>query len=372
MNIVEKNKHLERKAYLDFIKIIAIYLVCLYHYNNLNMEFLVKSEFGTYRNYFIKCIESSAVPLFFMVNGTLMLNSNKELDLKRHIKKIIRTAILTLLWGIILLLIIAFIRGKEYTFDSFIKSWWTWENGAINHLWFLQALVCIYILFPIIKNLYDREDKKLLSYFLGVTFILSFGNVFLNILYNIYEFSQGQNIELYSNFNYFNNFNIFRGIHSYTIVYFIIGGILSKYLEEKGKYLKLYKLIAIFFIGVFLLFLYGVMMSRSNGWIYDTVWDGYSTIMTMIIAISIFSIAFKLEDILKKFYKILYIIGDNTFGIYLLHVIVGIGLTPIYKSIPKSQSIILNLLYPVIVMTISLILTITLKKIPIIKRLFKI
>ena len=63
----------------------AIYFVCFYHYNNLNIDFLSNPSISTYFNYFIRGIASTGVPLFFMVNGELMLN--KDYDLKKHIKK---------------------------------------------------------------------------------------------------------------------------------------------------------------------------------------------------------------------------------------------------------------------------------------------
>lgn len=94
-----------RYKYLDLLKCIGIYMVCFYHFNTLNFDFL-QGNIKNYFYYFIKGIFSICVALFFMVNGALMLN--KELNLKKHIKKILKLIILTYIWGSIQLLIYIF------------------------------------------------------------------------------------------------------------------------------------------------------------------------------------------------------------------------------------------------------------------------
>lgn len=44
----------ERLIYLDFLKVLAIFFVCFYHYNNLNIDFLTNQKISVYFNYFLK------------------------------------------------------------------------------------------------------------------------------------------------------------------------------------------------------------------------------------------------------------------------------------------------------------------------------
>lgn len=126
----------ERFVYLDFIKVLAIYFVCFYHYNNFQIDILSNPSFLTYSSYFIKCISSTGVPLFFMVNGALMLT--RKYDLKKHTKKIINIIALTVIWGIITLIILAYIYCTNYSKAGFINALWFWQPGAINHLCFYR------------------------------------------------------------------------------------------------------------------------------------------------------------------------------------------------------------------------------------------
>lgn len=363
----------KRLVHLDFIKTFAIYLVCFYHFNNFRIDFLGANDFGLYRNYFLKGIASTAVPLFFMVNGYLMLNSKRKLSLKNHTMKILRISIVTVIWSIILMYFASILKGNEYnTIKSFLYSLSTLESGTLNQLWYIYALICIYILYPIIKELYDKEDKKLLYYFLATFFIFSFGNVFLNIIYNIVEFINGKNTFIDNGYNFFRLTNVYRGISAFSFVYFIIGGLLGKYIEENMENIKTYIFIIALIIGQSLLFAYSVIMTISNGVTFDIVFPGYDTIMTLIMSISIFVISFKLEDKLSKLSGILKIIGDNTLGIYFIHEIVGWALIGYYRSIPYSTNIFMNIGFGFVVMGISLLISLIIKKIPIIKKILKI
>ncbi|HBF7094557.1 TPA: acyltransferase [Clostridioides difficile] len=359
----------ERLIYLDFIKVLAIYFVCFYHYNNFNTDFLSNPSISTYLSYFIKGIASTGVPLFFMVSGALMLNRNYNLN--KHIRKIINIIILTIIWGMITLLILSPIKGNSYSIPGFVKALWTWEQDTINHLWFLQTLVCVYILYPLIKEVYDIEGKKVLNYILIVIFIFTFGNVLLNMVANIVESILGINYITNHEFNFFNNFNLFRGFYAYTLVYFIVGALLLEKLKNDMR-INVNQIIMIFIIGISTLFLYGVMMSNSNKEVYGTVWNGYDTIMTLLMCISIFILSYISNSKLDKLSSVVQLIGENTLGIYFVHRMVGSILKPYYITLTFSTSIISNLVFGIVVMAMSLIITLVLKRIPIIKSLFKI
>lgn len=359
----------ERFIYLDFIKVLAIYFVCFFHYNNFNMNFLSNPSMLTYLSYFINGIASAGVPLFFMVNGALLLNRNYNLE--KHIKKTITITVLTIVWAIITLLILSQINGSSYSIFGFFKALWNLELGTVSHLWFLQALVCIYILYPLIKEVYDIEDKKVLNYILVITFIFTFGNELLNMLVNMLGSILGINYLAIKRLNFFNDFNVFRGFYAYSLVYFIIGAKLLEKLRDDMK-INIKQMIMIFTIGISVLFLYGVIMSNSSKEIYDNVWNGYGTVMTLLASISIFILSYVVKNKFNKVSGIIQLIGENTLGIYFIHRMVGSALKPYYITLNFSTSILSNLIFGFIVMIISFIITLLLKRIPIIKSLFKI
>ena len=177
------NRETKRITSLDLVKSLAIFFVCFYHYNNFDINILGDKEFTKYLAYFIKGVAGCGVPLFFMANGAILLNKN--LDIKKHLKKTVKITILTGIWGILTLLILMPIKGEYMSISEIVKSLITMKMGWINHLWFLPALVCIYIIFPIIKSAYDSNKSEIIFYFLFIVFILTFGNTFINMLGNI-------------------------------------------------------------------------------------------------------------------------------------------------------------------------------------------
>lgn len=360
-------KDKKRYKYLDFLKFIGMYMVCFYHFNTLDFNFL-HGSLKNYFYYFVKGIFSVCVALFFMVNGALMLN--RELNLKKHIKKILRLIIFTYIWGSIQLLVYMFIKGDVYTIGSFINSLLDWKQGRINSLWFLHALTCIYILFPLIKCVYDNKDKHIIKYVLVSVFLLTFGIVFLNMGINVLQFLKSSTGIQRTFFDIFiDKFNPYKGFQAYALVYFIIGGILFNKLENKEINISTLKINIFYSISLILLFLYGLIMSFSNKEIYDIVWNGYDTIMTLIMCIGIFIVAFRMEGKLYRFEKIIQLIGENTLGIYLIHGLVGHALRPLYLSL--NAGLIINILLILLLMFICLGIVLILKKIPIVKELFK-
>jgi surface polysaccharide O-acyltransferase-like enzyme len=355
----------ERYEFIDLLKAIAIFLVVMGHNSNLKTNFLEEESLFTYFNYLTRTLLCVCVPTFFFVNGALLFN--KDFNLKKHIRKIISIIILTVIWGAITLLVLMPIKGEYMSFIEFAKSLWYWKIDWINYLWFMQALVIIYIFFPLMKIAYEKEIN-ILYFFLAAAFIMSFGNVFLSNCANIFEFVIGKNY-IESNFNFFNNFNAFSYIYGYAIVYFILGGLFlkhkDKFYEKKWEGIA-YATIA---ISIILLTLYGVLMTKCNGEMYDIIWNGFEMIPTlcMVIAIYVLSLRYKGKN---KFSKLITLISKNSFGIYFVHWSWSFLLIKFIKEIPYSDNFIAALLYALFTLLLSLLTVLLLKKIPIAKKLF--
>jgi surface polysaccharide O-acyltransferase-like enzyme len=355
----------ERYNSLDLLKFIAIYFVIVYHFNKLPTNFLINDGFVLFRNYYIRAFLSICVPLFFFVNGALLLNRN--FNLKKHTIKIIKIVFLTEFWGLITLIILMFIRGEYLSFPEIVTGTLHLKLGWNNHLWFLQALTVIYIFFPMIKNAYDN-NKNIFNFFLIVTLILTFGNVLLFICANLCEFLFGIN-HFQNNYNFFFDFNALKGNWDYSLGYFMLGGI---FLTLKDRInIKNQNKVAIISIAISTLFLmlYGIIVSKNNEEIYDITWYGYNTVFTLINIIAIYTLTLSYKGIgtIGSFIKT---VGENSLGIYLLHMFFGYALLPVYEKLIFSTGLFMNLIFSLIILLISLFISLMLKRIPIIKQLF--
>jgi len=264
-------------------------------------------------NYFINTFISCCVPIFFAVNGALLLN--KPLNLKKHVKKTIKIIILIYFWSAITLLLQMPALGKlslkdyfTYIFSSLL--------GYNNHLWFLTQIVMIYIMFPLFKYLFDKSKK----YY----FALMCLGIFFTLGYSIVDsFCIITGFEIMHIFNYIRNtyLPIFDSYYSFALVYFMVGGFIQykyKFIREKINVKKLYKIIfnismVVIIIGM-MVFSYFYGKARNVG---DNVWCGYSYSSSFIIVCCLMLMGIVNDN--QKHTKAISIISNQTMGIYLLH-----------------------------------------------------
>ncbi|MEX2513685.1 MAG: acyltransferase family protein [Cyclobacteriaceae bacterium] len=359
----------ENFDFLDLLKSIAIYFVIIYHFRYMEIDFMDHGNFSVFLNYFLSTIFSTCVPIFFFINGALLFNKS-NLDLKRHFFKILQIGALVFAWGVITQLALLLIRNESMSLSEMIKNIWKLKEGWVNHLWFLKAVVVIYIFFPILYTSY-KEKKEHLWFFFAFVLLLTFGNTFYSNLKSVLAFFLDKNMQLMPK-NHFGNFNPFFGFYGYSIGYFILGGITFANRHFLiGKTFRIFSLLTLFFSMV-LLFLYGVIASLSQKEIWDTVWYGYDTIFTAVNVICIFVLSLNYQHHGGMVGKAIALIGRNSLGIYLTHFIVGNFLDPYYLMLILSPSFLSNMAYAFVILFFSLGVVVLFKQLPIIKYLFKI
>lgn len=121
------------------------------------------------------------VPLFFILSGVLLLNK-KELTIHNCIFKYTKRIFLALLiFGIPYALLIQFFDTRMVSVGMLWKSvTMTLNNESFSHLWYLFAMIGIYVSLPVLKVIVDKASDNLLRYFLVALFILNFCVPFVN------------------------------------------------------------------------------------------------------------------------------------------------------------------------------------------------
>jgi surface polysaccharide O-acyltransferase-like enzyme len=359
----------KRIDYIDLLKGVAIYLVIIYHFNSIPIDFIGGESRWCYFNYFIKSIFSTCVPIFFFVNGMLLLNK-ETIDIRKHLFKIIKIILLTVIWGGITLITLSFIRREMLSPLTILKGIWLFKYDWNGYLWFLAALVVIYIFYPLLYISY-KTNRPIFYFFFISVMLFTFGNTLVGNFGTVVSFFI--NKFMHSNFqvNYGSGFNPFHGIKGYSIGYFMLGGIMYNYRSilntQKYKFIAIISII----ISMFLLFLYGVIVSLRANAMWDIVWNGYDTIFTLINVVAIFIISMQYKS-QGQIGQLINLIGQNSLGIYFVHIIIGNLLKPLYAQIELSAMLVLNIIYALVILFCSLFLVIGLKRIPIVKYLFSI
>lgn len=357
-----------RYAHIDLLKTIAIFFVIIYHGTFYDYDITNNRSLLTLCLYYGRTIFSICVPVFFFVNGYLLLNRN--FDLKKHLEKCLKYIALTFIWGFILMLIHTIMAGEALDIGTVAlgvfkidKKW------SLNHLWFMGALICIYIVFPLLKNSFD-SDRRSFLFFTASTAVLTFGYVLVNQLMTFSGYVFHHNITSIK-YPLITMFNPFRGSYGYTFVYFCVGG-LTKQCEERILSTSAFKRNIISVAGIilscFFLFLIGVFFSLFNDKkLWDVVWNGYNTVFTFFNVFLIYVLSLSLSNVGNL--KLVQWISRNTLGIYFIHVSMIRLSRPWMLAHPKFCTLPGNVVYAFIIMLICLMICFLLKKLPILRHL---
>ena len=303
-----------------------------------------------------------------MVNGTLLLN--REYSLERHLHKIVMIAVLFLVWSAITLISLAPLFGDHYSASQFIEAIYYTKEGRTTHLWFLNAMVYLYLMSPLIKTLYDKHEKRYTAYLWVLVFICTFGIVLFNNLVNSFGYLSNNAAWQVKHIDLFLWINPFSSQFSYVLVYFIAGG----WIANNIKTIKASNTIWILLLlGSWLfLFLFGLIKTIIHGELYDTTWNGYNTVMTLLMSMSVFVLCSRIHLPHTKLKKAITTISTNSLGIYFIHIPVGFWLAGYYEKFAISNYLLVDICYALFLVVVSLIISMILKKIPVLERLVKI
>ena len=120
-------------------------------------------------------------------------------------------------------------------------------------LLFIERLLAVYIIFPILKYLYDNNEK-LYNYLFIIVCIFTIGVNLLNLIMNIFQaiYSNFKLIKLSIN-NFINELNIFN-LEYYYLYYFMLGTYLYKYKNKLMKHIKKINVLSLCFIIIVILY----------------------------------------------------------------------------------------------------------------------
>lgn len=355
----------KRETSLDLMKCIAMFFVLSCHTTYYTYDIL-ENDISAYIGYFYRVFVSMSVPIFFFVNGFLLFR--KEYELKKHVKKTIRLFLLSELWWCINIVASLLIEHCEVSvrdlFDFFIAG----RDGWTNHLWYMGALVCIYIFFPLLKETYDRNTKVFIYFFI-VCIILTMGNQLINEMGTIVNnvFRDGTRL---ITINWFKTYNPLREIHGFAFVYFCAGGIANLTFlkwEKLSEKKKVFVAVALIVISSFSLFGMGVLNTHIIGYIWDISWYGYNEIFTLVNVACVYVICANW----KKDIFIIRSISQNTLGIYFLHIILIFLCEKIVSGFVWIKVLPFNMLYSLFLLVVSWLICVVIRKIPIIRGLIQ-
>jgi surface polysaccharide O-acyltransferase-like enzyme len=337
---------MKRNLSLDLLKILACFSVVVLHVTGRNVQ--VENDYNiSHFLYYLACI---AVPVFFMVNGYLMLNK-KKITYSYIFSKITNILIIVFSWNFLIMLVKIVLKGELTnpfieTLESFI------QRGYFSQFWFFGALIIIYLSLPVINKYFNNKHYAiyLTCVSIGICLLIDFISLIRSMQgYTIVQINVIQTFRLWTWF-----------------AYYLLGGLLGK-AEIKTNILKIINVKVNFVILVLSLLLSNIYQYNISK-IYKLFYAEYfyDNIITFIYVISLFILLLR-TNFKNKDREILFI-GSNIIGIYILHTTI---ITVISKVV-RLDNVVVNTLSILIVFILSLTASSILSKIPFFKKIISI
>lgn len=161
-------KH-ERIFWLDATRVVAIIGVVLLHVAAPHLlQFRHSAAEDWHIANIIDALTRPAVPLFFMVSGALLLGRHIEISQLKH--RLTRLIIPLVAWSIIYLALRSIIDPNVDVIGLALR---TPIAPAMYHLWFLYALIGLYLCLPLVGPAIQAASPTHLRYGLGLWLLAS-------------------------------------------------------------------------------------------------------------------------------------------------------------------------------------------------------
>lgn len=348
-----------RYDYIDLLKIIAIIMVIILHTIQFNFDFITTNNIKRYISFLIRII-CEGVPIFVCINGFLIIN--KDFDLNKHLKKTLRIFVIMIIWCIVDIISIKLIKHENINIKAIVNNVLLTDitNKYTGPLWFLQNLIMLYLIFPVLKIVHDN-CKKIYNY---LFIVVAFFTVGMNFLLNVITILQNiTNFDIKNFYVFLERYNPIS--NGSFIFFFMLGGYIF---ENKGiLQIKKYRVIpiSIGILSILSAFGMGVIISKTSGKVVSGGFN-YSTIFMMGIIIALFSIFCNYENKNYIHNKLIMDLGKNSLGIYLVHKVI----IAIMNEYLITEGIIIGKIFqPFIVLIFSYIIVKIIKKIPMLHKI---
>lgn len=314
MNSIFKNN---RIIYIDLLRVLSIVAVVILH---ITADVLTRTNDFTSGSWWINNLLNSiarfAVPVFFMISGAMILRTKITSYREFYLKRVLPLVIPLVSWSFIYALYNQYmILKSNLSVFEFLKVFG--YNLLLDrnyvHLWFLYAIIAVYMTVPLVSKLVRSVEEKDIRYYLILWFTVSIG----------YRFVTDTILQLTGEYFYTPLLTIpfFTGY----LGYFVLGYYLYNYeIPLKARNL-------IFNLGIISFFLTPIatyFVSLQDG-VLDEMFYGNYSITTFFMAIGMFLYFKEKETQLQASinYKVKKMIGSvskASFSIYLIHLLVEI------------------------------------------------
>lgn len=337
----------KRINWIDYLRCLAILCVVLCHITEsvfyLSFDNYLEISGNHNLPLILFAIGRLGVPFFLLISGYLLLDkeySDKKCTLFWK-KKVFHLWIIFEVWLLIFFIWDKLYENMQLSFVDLLREILFLRLSEMGQMWYLPTILGIYLFIPFITIVLHKADKKHIKILLCICILYLYGVPTLNILLNIFH-QENVATQLSLDFS--------GGIYG---CYLIVGYLIKKDVLKKIKNVFLIIISFISFVIVCALEIF----SYRNG---NTCNIWYDCLFLFISGVCIFELCSRLK---LKSNKVIEFGAKYSFGVYLTHNMVRsfIMKNIVFDNINKIAMIVI---YEILVIVISYIVTFAISKIP--------
>ena len=327
-----------RNTNLDLLKIMACIGVVLLH---TTMPVFKETGSWNYLTY-LYYLGTYSIPLFFMVNGYLLLGK-REITYPYILQKVKWILITVSSWTFIV-----WFFKQDFTTNPIKKiAGSLLQKGYFFQFWFFGALILIYLCLPILRKfLYSKRSfLYILSSLLTIGLIFELANIILQMPLQSYVI---QTFRLWTWF-----------------FYYILGGLVAQFDKDiiKIAFKRWMKIVSIFLVLISPVILFFIAKTIYHNLFAEYFYD---ILFVKIVTLGIFLTVFTLDLNGDKSKWIVYL-SNQTMGVFIIHTYV----MKIWEKLIGFSFTGAYLLFPIFTLVVSFLVVGILMKIPYFNRIVK-
>lgn len=346
----------KRLLHLDILRLLSIYFVIFNHTGNRG--FLLFSDIVDSKLYFpymlVSILCKTAVPLFFMITGALLLPKQESLS-KLFSKRILRMV------AVLLLISIPYYfwlhRNQGLRLNDFLT--YIYGNSASTSLWYLYSYVALLLMMPFLRCMVKTMRKNDFQY-------LIFGYILILGVLPCFEFLTWKGaVSLHKSFKpaLFMTPNIFYALAGYYLEHVVDSQKLQK--RKIGPAILLN--CVVLSVTCFMTAYQSRVIGECSAEQLEQFFNCFICIPAMTLYYIIKHEAERIHS--ARLEKVLPILGGTVFGIYLIEKLSRALTDPVYVVIePIVGSFSASLIWSFVALCLSFVIVLTLKNTPLIKQ----
>ena len=161
--------YLSKIRSLASIAIVILHTFTMYHIVDANSMTSVEE----YITRLVPFLMMWAVPCFVMVSGSLLLDSNKNITIKKIFGKyILRIILILIIFTLLFFYIDIIMTSQTISVGEYISTWFKKfiSGKSWAHMWYLYMLIGIYLMLPLYRIIAKHATKTILIY-IGIVII---------------------------------------------------------------------------------------------------------------------------------------------------------------------------------------------------------